>query len=453
MKAEFIRHTSSSRLILIFAGWSTTPKFYSDICREGWDVLVVYDYSEPAFPYDLLSGYETIWLFAWSLGVYAADITLNDSDVTAAIAINGTPEPVSDQFGIPDQIFKATAENLNRQNLIKFRKRMAGSAKVFKERFNGDFSDETVRNLQDELFGIYGLARSGQNLTKGLTWNRAFISLNDRIFPEANMKATWAKRNVSVSVLDSGDHYVDLEGIIDTLLPDPEIVGKKFAEANSSTYDNYAVAQRKIASELMEKLLDMNPASGKKILEIGCGSGFLSRKIGDALSPAEAHFVDLTTNTAFGIAPCEKYFSGDAEEWIKDCDEEYDLIVSASTVQWFANLRLFLKNCSRVLKSDGILVFSTFVPGNLGELDSLRPSPLLYRSAETLRNWLDDDFKDIEISSEIIKMSFDTPRDAMMHLKYTGVAGSAPSSGINPLSLRNLKTLTYLPLYVVCRKK
>lgn len=453
MKAEFLRHTSSSKLILIFAGWSTKPQFYSDICRKGWDVLVVYDYSEPEFTHELLAGYDTVWLFAWSLGVFAADITLSDSEVAAAIAVNGTPDPVSDEYGIPDNIFNATAENLNRQNFIKFRKRMAGSSKVFKEKFNDDFSDETVGHLQEELFRIYDLAKSEEKSRKGLNWNRAFISLDDRIFPAANMKTAWAKRNVPVSILDSADHYVDLAAIVDTLLPDPEIVGKKFAEANSSTYDKHAFAQHKIASRLMERLFSLNPESGKKILEVGCGSGFLSKKLGEALSPAEAHFVDLAIPGIFGIAPEEKYISGDAEEWIKECEEKYDLIVSASTVQWFSDLRLFLKNCSKTLRSDGILTFSTFLPGNLEELDTLRPSPLLYHPAETLRRWLDEDFKDIEISAERIKLEFGTSRDAMMHLKYTGVAGSSPSSGINPLSLRNLKTLTYLPLYVVCRKK
>lgn len=453
MKAEFLRHTSSSKLILIFAGWSTRPQFYSDICRKGWDVLVVYDYTELDFPHEMLADYETIWLFAWSLGVFAAEISLDSSDVTAAIAVNGTPEPVSDEYGIPENIYKATAENLNRQNLIKFRKRMAGSSQVFKEKFNDDFSDETVSELQRELFSIYDLIQSPLTQGKGLTWNRAFISLNDRIFPAANMKTAWEKRNVPVSVLDSGDHYVDLAAIVDTLLPDPEIVGKKFAEANSSTYDKYAFAQHKIASRLMERLLSLNPKSGKKILEVGCGSGFLSKKLGEALGPSEAHFVDLATPEIFGIAPEEKYISADAEEWIKECEEKYDLIVSASTVQWFSDLRLFLKNCSKALRSDGILAFSTFLPGNLEELDSLRPSPLLYHPAETLRRWLDEDFKDIEISAEKIKLEFDTPREAMMHLKYTGVAGSSPSSGINLLSIRNLKTLTYLPLYVVCRRK
>ena len=70
MKIEYISHNPGCRsLILVYAGWSTSPSLYQDIEITGWDVAVVYDYSDLSVDLSFLEGYNTVWLFAWSLGV------------------------------------------------------------------------------------------------------------------------------------------------------------------------------------------------------------------------------------------------------------------------------------------------------------------------------------------------------------------------------------------------
>ena len=79
---------------------------------------------------------------------------------------------------------------------------------------------------------------------------------------------------------------------------------------------------------------------------------------------------------------------------------------------------------------------STFLPGNMGELDEFRPVPLRYPGAAELQEWLDRDFEDILVEEDEIKVEFRSVRDMMMHLKHTGVTGSAPSPGLSISALR-----------------
>ncbi len=452
MKTEFIINNGSSKLILIFAGWSTDPSLYKEIRREGWDVLVAYDYSDLDFQSGLLENYDTIWLFAWSLGVFISDLVLDNSQVTSAIAINGTLDPVSDTYGIPLNIYDNTTANLNRNNLIKFRKRMAGESAIFREKFSGEFDDERIEELKRQLEFIGNLAKpenKGKS-SKGIKWNRAYISENDRIFPAQNMIDACESNETEAVILKGSNHYINIADIIDLHIPNLDKIRNNFSKANILTYDANASAQRHIAHKLAELISGTPVVESPVMLEIGCGSGILSKALKPVLEPSEAHFVDLTPVSNFNIAPAEKYYAADAEQWIKDCKDKYDIIVSASTMQWFMNIPLFLENCRKALKDNGVLAFSTFLPGNLSELDGMRPSPLLYHDEEYYQNLLAPYFKNIRIISEDIRLDFKSHRELLMHIKHTGVAGSAPSIGVKALNSGSITSITYRPVYVIC---
>ena len=59
MKCEFLHKEGSSRLILIFSGWSTDMEFYSHISHPGWDVAVVSGYTDFDFPTEILDRHWT----------------------------------------------------------------------------------------------------------------------------------------------------------------------------------------------------------------------------------------------------------------------------------------------------------------------------------------------------------------------------------------------------------
>jgi hypothetical protein len=89
----------------------------------------------------------------------------------------------------------------------------------------------------------------------------------------------------------------------------------------------------------------------------------------------------------------------------------------------------------------------------MGELDELRPSPLLYPKADQLREWMERDFDDVMIREDCIKVEFRSAREMLMHLKHTGVAGSAPTRKLNMSEMSHLRSLTYRPVYVTGKKK
>lgn len=60
------------RAILIFAGWGMDEKPFASLKQEGYRIIAVWDYREPAFPPSLveeLEQYREIAVIGWSFGV------------------------------------------------------------------------------------------------------------------------------------------------------------------------------------------------------------------------------------------------------------------------------------------------------------------------------------------------------------------------------------------------
>ncbi|MCS3158440.1 DUF452 family protein [Phocaeicola dorei] len=126
MKHYFIQQNYLPRLTLFFAGWGMDECPFMDYCSGNSDLLVCYDYRSLDFDFTLLQGYQEIRLIAWSMGVWAASMVLQDMDlpICESVALNGTVTPVDDLKGISQQVFEGTLEGLNEVTLEKFIRRM-----------------------------------------------------------------------------------------------------------------------------------------------------------------------------------------------------------------------------------------------------------------------------------------------------------------------------------------
>ena len=437
-----------SRLILIFPGWSCDASLYSGLDLNGWDIGVVENYESPSFPLDSLNCYSTIYLFAWSLGVaFASTVDFRDR-ITAAYALNGTLHPVDDMLGIPCDIFMATAENLSPRNLSKFRRRMAGDRETFQRLFNKDFSADECASLKEILLSV--ASRKDVFPCYRLPWKRAYLSSDDAIFPFDNMKRSWENENVEIVELEA-PHYLDMRKIIGHTIPDTEKVSERFS-SSVKTYERRAVVQKRMA----RTLCDMTGLSGfskcRNILEIGQGTGVLTNLYLPLINPEHIDFVDISDSYPEGIGFNHTFHKEDAEEWMERNDRHFDLIISSATLQWFVNLPRFIFNCASSLEKGGIFSFSTFLPGNLRELDDYRPTPLRYVSEKEIVDILHRYFPDVEHQSEYITVDFDSSADLLRHLKETGVAGSSPGNRSAALKLRKLKSLTFHCGYFLARK-
>lgn len=448
MKYKLIHNQNSDRLILIFAGWSTDPDFYSDVRMEGYDVMVAWDYSDLAFPPSVLNGYTTICLFAWSLGVFAASASLPWDRISLAVAINGTQFPADDSKGIPEEIFLATHDRLDERNLLKFRKRMIG--KRFGE-ISKRFARNDVEMLKEELRNIHSASRNAD--PKGV-WDKVIISSDDLIFPPHNMQEAWKYHPLNPEIrIQAAPHFIDIKDVVCGAVPRRDKVGERFRKA-ISTYDTTASAQRLAAASLVESIPP--ETSSGNVLEIGPGSGLLTFQLGRKFKIQTMDFIDLYDTPDFGVASRENHFAGDAEDWLEErakaAPESYDLIVSASAMQWFVNPERFFRNCRRLLKPGGVLACSTYLPGTLREINEVNPFGLVYRSRERLSAIVDNFFDEVEMHSDELRLEFGSAKEALRHLVMTGVGGSAA----NNLPLHEIlktfpRTLTYLPLYIIAR--
>lgn len=447
MKIDFIKRGAGTRLILIFTGWSTDARYYIDCVADGWDTAVVSGYSDLTMP-PLPQEYSTVYIFAYSLGVWAAEYC--NVPAAARIAICGTPFPVSDDYGIPEAVFIGTADGLSQRSLMKFHLRMAGDKATYEIISQSLPSAPDIDSLREELYSIASKAKSA---VPECRWDKVYIADKDRIIPTPNQERYWAQHPDVVRISLHSSHAADLAAIVKDCLPDTQKIGEGFGKA-ITTYNENAVIQAEICAR-MGKILASKLGDGKKqigsLLEIGVGNGLLTDTWRKIVVPKKADYVDLIETKHFGIADEERYFVADAEEWLKSSPDKYDIILSSSAIQWFADPVNFIKTVRSHLNEGGIAIISTFVKGNLHQLDAIRPCPLIYHSIEEYK-----EIPDIEIEEWESTLVFQSSREMMMHLRLTGVSPrrkplTAPKTKEgNPHPQNRLtdlpKQLTYHPL-------
>ena len=161
------------------------------------------------FDLRLLEGYREIRLAAWSLGVWAAGVALQGVCLpfSAKIAVNGTPRPVDDAYGIPKAVFQGTLERFDAVVLSKFRRRMCGDAGNVK-RFLSCGPLRQPGELREELAA---LAREvAARPVPSLAWTDAWVGERDKIFPPANQLAAWVAQGGVPCRTFGEEHYSEL---------------------------------------------------------------------------------------------------------------------------------------------------------------------------------------------------------------------------------------------------
>ncbi len=71
-----------------------------------------------------------------------------------AIAVNGTPVPAHDRYGIPLNIFEGTLNNITEANMGKFYLRMFGDKKTYLRNIDR-IPHRSLKSLNDELRWLY----------------------------------------------------------------------------------------------------------------------------------------------------------------------------------------------------------------------------------------------------------------------------------------------------------
>jgi len=167
-------------------------------------------------------------------------------------------------------------------------------------------------------------------------------------------------------------------------LPAKRAVRQSFG-ASASTYDEHAFLQREIGDRLFERLqyIKLLP---QRILDIGSGTGYATQKLRERYRDATLIALDLAPGMLdiarakvqreaaasslmkriFGSRHDRDYLCADAES-LPLANESIDLALSNLALQWCDPERV-AKEASRVLKPNGLFMFTTFGPDTLKEL-------------------------------------------------------------------------------------
>jgi len=143
---------------------------------------------------------------------------------------------------------------------------------------------------------------------------------------------------------------------------------------NASNYNQYAHVQKEMKDILIKFMLQNNEddIEIRNILEIGCGTGYLTHALTEIFPSAHITAVDIAPGMIVEIKSkftnnSVDFICGDIEE-IK-LNNTYDLIISNAAFQWFNHMPITLKKLHAALNPNGKLCFSTFGEYTFRELN------------------------------------------------------------------------------------
>ena len=207
MRTYIRRREKNNRLVVIYGGWGTDENVFAPLCNDEFDFILFYNYSAgEALVLPEMKTYEKVTLIGYSLGVWAAEYLLSKTGIKpdVSIAVNGTPLPADERFGIPLKIIEGTLNNLTDENMDRFYLRMFGGKKSYDA--NADrLPKRTLKSLHDELRWLYN--RMMEQREPGFRWDYAVTSAVDRVYPSQNLEAFWSTQKNTSHIVLPLPHY------------------------------------------------------------------------------------------------------------------------------------------------------------------------------------------------------------------------------------------------------
>ena len=160
-----------------------------------------------------------------------------------------------------------------------------------------------------------------------------------------------------------------------------EALSRHFSRAAAS-YDEAAVLQRAVAAHLDERL-DLVKLQPQRVLDVGAGTGILTEKIYARYPNAQVVAVDLSLSMLQRArqklmhqgrwlqrlrGECPVMLTAADAYQLPFADASFDLIVSNLMLQWCDDLDGVLTELRRLLRPEGLLLFTSFGPDTLKEL-------------------------------------------------------------------------------------
>lgn len=190
------------------------------------------------------------------------------------------------------------------------------------------------------------------------------------------------------------------------------------------TYDDVATVQARLADELAEAAAPHIAPEGH-LLDIGCGTGHLARRLAALVRPIRISLFDVSREMLRVAAPkvaaeCNVLvdcYDGDAETlpW-----PTADAVVSSSAVQWFARPLDFVTKARQALDEGGTFALATYGPATFAELRGGASS-----SYPSLADWTkaltDAGFQMVSSRRSVEKQSFESRVRMLRMISLCGI--------------------------------
>lgn len=170
---------------------------------------------------------------------------------------------------------------------------------------------------------------------------------------------------------------------------------RQIAEAFSAAadYDRHARVQRLAARQLAADIAALQRPASPRVLEIGCGTGFLTEALVEKGLGGAWTITDISPEM---VERCRARVGGGEirrfavldGEYGKPDGQPYDLICSSLAMQWFDDLEAAVARMLRWLAPGGHCIFATLGAGSFAEwgaahdAEGLRPGTPRFPSAQ-----------------------------------------------------------------------
>ncbi len=217
--------------------------------------------------------------------------------------------------------------------------------------------------------------------------------------------------------------------------------------ARASGYDSAADVQWLVASRLAERIEAAPLRPNGRILEIGCGTGFLSARLAEAFPDAELVLTDIAASMLercrirLGERPQYRVLDGERPHGLEG---GFDLIASSLALQWFVDLRGGIDRLGALLAPGGRMMFATLGRKTFGEWRQAHGALGLVCGTPEYPGA--DDFPwppaaPHRLEEELIRQPYDDGHDFVRTLKALGAGEPAPGhQPLSPGSFRRLLT-------------
>ena len=212
---------------------------------------------------------------------------------------------------------------------------------------------------------------------------------------------------------------------------DKQAVANSFSKA-AKHYDQFAQLQRDIGNVLLDKMnLDIEkPNIVKKIVDLGCGTGYFTEKLSHQFPNSEITCFDLSEAMLKQVEKRQvknvNFQQGDID-YLPFQANSLDLIYSNLVVQWSNDLKQCLRQIHTSLKPGGRCYLSTLITGTLVELTQAwkmvdqHPHTNSFLSLQNIENMIAElPLDHVKLTTETHTLYYDNVIEVMRALKGIG---------------------------------